>query len=533
MKAIVKSEFPRLEKDALNKKILQLVHELPIAYVFYHSANATEPAHVVIITIELKDVEIVESRKWIHNGCEKNGILFHVIYQGKMDFNYKIGNPFIARYCQKSAIFYQNPQAKECFDTDWHSFKKKFRKYSEQFFHDHDTRLTEANRFDKLGSCISVFLIYQSIYEYDICYLETLYIGRNFNSDSLHQRIKHLARFIPCIEGLFVKKNENEYYLISQLERGIAAAEEADELCINYELYGSIKEIEAKLYEMVSARLTEHKKRIKSGLPKQIDCVVPKSSAEEAELSPIITQLLKIKPVEEIYLFHKNQSSQLTTYYLLLIGDGLGTEILNRMQQSVMAKLGGKCVVILIGHSRFWIQTNLFIHQSFFQKIMKPENIVFRSHQNHSPIHWESPYTPDYPDQDYYYRSANELVANYFVLRHYSKKENAEGLNDLFCNSVLRILRTFIFSKLTYLPHYLSAFNLWKLCVYAEPKLENVEFLFEKLRGENFFKEVDLNTRFHHVISRLTKEQLLIMDEILNLLLHELKVACKKLKGIN
>ncbi len=533
MKAIVKPEFSKVENEALSEKLLQLIHELPIAYIFYHSVHATEPAHVIIITIELKDVEVIESRKWIRNGSEKSDILFHAIYQGKMNVSYKIGNPFIACYCQKSAIFYQNPQAEECFETDWHSFKKKFKKYSEQFYHDRDTLLTEANRFHRLGSRTSVFLTYQSIYEHDIQYLETLYIGRNFDSDSLHQRIKHLARFIPCIEGLFVKKNGNEYYLISQIERGIEAAEQEDETSINYELYESIKEIEVKLYEMVSGRFSELKKLIQSGIPQQIDNGVSKSSVDNAELSPIITQILKIQPVEEIYLFHKRESFHLIIYYLLLIGEGLGIGVLNRMQQSVMAEFKGKCVVVLIGHSRFWIQKNLFIHQSFFQKIMRPENIIFQSLQNHLLIHWETPYTPNYPDLDYYYRSANELVANYFVLRHHSEKENAEGIDDLFSKSVLRIFHTFVFSRLTYLPHYQSAFNLWKLCVYAEPKLENVEFLFKKLSGENFFKEVGYHTRFHHDICRLPEKKLLIMDEILNLLLQELNAACKNWLRLN
>ncbi len=533
MKAIVKSEFSNPENEALSEKLLQLIHELPIAYILHHSSDAAEPAHVIIITEEPRDVEVVESRKWIRNGKEKSNTLFHVICQGKVDFNYKTGHPFIACYCQKSAIFYQNPQAKECLETDWHSFKKKFRKYSEEFYHDRDILLTEAHRLHRLGSRVSVFLTYQSVYEYNIQYLEALYIGRNFISDSLHQRIKRLARFIPSIEGLFVKKNGNEYYLISQLERGIDAAEQADETGINYELYENIKEVEAKLSEMVSARFAELKKLIKSHIPEQIDRGVPKSSVEETELSPVITQILKIKPVEEIYLFHKKQSSQATTYYLLLIGEGLGIEILNRMQQSVMAKSRGKCVVVLIGHSRIWIQTNLFIHQSFFQKIMKPENRMFQSRQNHPSIHWENPYTPDYPDLDFYYRSADKLVANYFVLRHHSEKENGEGIDDLFSISVLRIFRTFVFSKLSYLPYYQSAFNLWKLCVYADPKLENVEFLFEKLSGENFFKEVSCHTRFHYTVPRLTEEKLLIMDEILNLLLQELTSVCKKVTDIN
>ena len=50
----------------------------------------------------------------------------------------------------------------------------------------------------------------------------------------------------------------------------------------------------------------------------------------------------------------------------------LGTEILNQIQQSVKAKFEGKLSVVLIGHSRIWIQTNLFYHQTFFKKIMIP-----------------------------------------------------------------------------------------------------------------------------------------------------------------
>jgi hypothetical protein len=526
MKTIVKTKFPKPENKALSEKLFQLVSELPIAYIFYHAVNSTESAHVIIITTKLKDVEIVESRKWIRNEIEINNILFHIIYQGKMFFNYKIGNPFIACYCQKSAIFYKNPQAKECFNTDWHSFKKIFKRYSEQFFHDRDVLLTQANRFHRYDSFTNVFLTYRSIYEYNINYLETLYIGRNFDSDNLHQRLKHLASFIPRIGELFVKKNGNEYYLISQLERVLNAAKQADEIFINEEQYENIKDVEKKLYEMVSCRFSELKKLIKSGIPEQTDIIATKTSTKETELSHIITQVIKIQPVEEIYLFHKIQNYRATFYYLLLIGEGLGTKIMNRMQQSVMAKFNEKCVVVLTGHSRLWIQKYLFIHQLFFQKIMRPENIIFQSHSSHFPvIHWEKPYTPSYPDLDHYYKSANKLVANYFILRNNSEKENVEGLNDLFSKSLLRIFRTFVFSKLSYLPHYLSAFNLWKLCVHAEPKLQNIEFLFEKLNRENFFKKIGHYTRFHHDISCLHEEELLIMDEILNLLLQELDAA--------
>ena len=164
---------------------------------------------------------------------------------------------------------------------------------------------------------------------------------------------------------------------------------------------------------------------------------------------------------------------------------------------------------------------------------MTPENLRFQSHQNHPAIHWEKPYSPGYPDLEYYYRSSTRMAAQYFVLRNNSEKDITDGLSDLFGKSVLRILRTFVFSTLSYLPNYLPAFDLWKLCVYAEPKLEKVEYLFEKCSGESFFKEVDHHTQFYHGISRLTERKLLIMDEILNLLLQKLEAACTSIKDLN
>ena len=43
------------------------------------------------------------------------------------------------------------------------------------------------------------------------------------------------------------------------------------------------------------------------------------------------------------------------------------------------------------------------------------------------------------------------MVAQYFVLRNNSEKDIADGLIDLFGKSLLRILRTLLYSKLSYL----------------------------------------------------------------------------------
>ncbi len=529
MKTITESGFSKVENEALREKLYQLSCEFPIAIIFYDTGKTTEPAHITIVTSEPGQVESIASRKWIRNSREKSNALFHIISQGKMDFEYHTGNPFMVCYCRRSAIIYQNPDAKECPETDWITFKKSFKRYRESYYHDRDILLSEANRFQKLGSLTGMFLSFLNIYQYNIRFLEILCIGHAFDSIDLHERIKQLAHFIPAIEGVFVKKSGNEYYLVAELEEAKEVAEGGDEIRLNDSLYESIAEVELKLYQLVSTRFSELKRQIKSNI--RVEAVKEaefkeQTTGEDKELSQLISQIVTIQAVEEIYLFYQTQNPGSTTYFLLLIGERLGTETLNRIQQSVSAKSENELTVVLLGHSRFWIQSNLFCHQAFFKKVMIPENLKFQSTQNHPSIHWEKPYTPEFPDLDHFYRASVRIAKQYFVLRENADKDNTEGISELFGKSFLRILRTLVYSKLSYLSNYLSAFKLWKLCVFAEPKLEKLEFLFEKCNGEHFFRELNNHNRFHYGISRLNEEELLTMDEILQLLLQNLEVAC-------
>ncbi len=486
MKTTIKTDFSIPGHDQLTVKLKQLTHEFLLSHIFYHPANSKEAAPIVIITEESHDIEIIESRKWIRNSWDENTIWFHITCLEKMKVELRSGNPFFAWYCQKSAVIYQNPSAKECQNTDWPSFKKRFKRYLENYSTDRDALLRAVNRFQELDSLTGLFVSYLSVFEYTIQHLEMLYPGSSFESDNIHQRIKQLIRYIPEMEGIFVPKNGNEYYLISELEKAKDFAEDGDEIRLNDKLIESFSQAETKLHMMVLCRLSDLKSQIKSGLPKQPLADHAKFTTGDDQVTEIAAQIEKISPVEEIYLFHRILKNQHTTCFLLLVGEGLGTEILNRIQESVNSRFEGKYSVVLIGHSRTWIQTNLFYQQSFFCKIMKPDNLRFQSYPNHPSIHWEDNNTHEYPDLEYLNRSALNLSAQYFVLRNHSEKDNTEGIFDLFGKSVLRIFRTLVYSKLGYLPNYLPAFNLWKLCVYADPRLEKLEYLFEKLSRENF-----------------------------------------------
>jgi hypothetical protein len=522
MKTKIKPDISVPENEVLSGKLKQLTYEFPLSYIFYHPANSKEAAHIVIIAKDSGDVETIESRKWIRNNKDEKLILFHITCRSKMKAELRVGNPFLAWYCQKSAVIYQNPSAKDCGNGDWTSFKKRFKRYTLAYNHDRDNLLSAVNRFQELDSLTGLFVSYLSVFEYDIQRLEMLYTGSSFESKNLHQRIKKLILCIPEIESLFVPKNGNEYYLIFELEKANDFAEDGDEIRLNDKLMDSFSQIEEELHKMVLSRLSGLKSLIKSGFPKQPFTDHAELATEDDQVKEIATQLVKIHPVEEIYLFHQIQNNQHTTYFLLLIGESLGIETLTRIQQSVNSRFEEKYSVVLIGHSRSWIQTNLFYQQSFFKKIMTSENLRFQSHPNHPSIHWENPFYSVYPDLEYLHSSAIKLSSQYFVLRNHSENGNTEGIFDLFSKSVLRIFRTLVYAKLSYLPNYLPAFTLWKLCVYADPGLEKLEYLFEKLSGEDFFKEVNKGNHFHHDLSRLTEKKLLIMDEILNTLLKEL-----------
>lgn len=168
MKTTIKPDFLIPGNDLLTRKLRQLTHEFPLSYIFYHPANSKEAADIVILAEESHDVEIIRSRKWIRNNKDKKPILFHISCRDQMKVELRAGNPFFAWYCQRSAVIYQNPQAKECHDTDWPSFKR----YSVAYSHDRDNLLNPVNRFQELGSLTGLFVSYLSVFEYIIKNLE-------------------------------------------------------------------------------------------------------------------------------------------------------------------------------------------------------------------------------------------------------------------------------------------------------------------------------------------------------------------------
>ena len=135
---MIKPDFSIPGNDQLAGKLKQLACEFPLTYIFYHPGKAREAARIVIIAEDSGDVETIESRKWIRNNRDEKPILFHISCKSKMKTELREGNPFFGWYCQRSTVIYQNSEAKDCGDTDWPSFKKRFKRYSLAYNHDKD-----------------------------------------------------------------------------------------------------------------------------------------------------------------------------------------------------------------------------------------------------------------------------------------------------------------------------------------------------------------------------------------------------------
>jgi hypothetical protein len=532
METIQNQTFQTLPPE-LAAKLRQLILEFSIESIYFHPATSTLPPHLVFFVVDYKHCDEIEAIKWLCRAQRKQQLFFHVLNKLQMKDGYKEGNPFISAYCTAAEKVYQGSANVFQPETSWKAFKKRFKKYKSSYTEENETLMNMVNEFFVVEARTSVFLTYISIYEHHLMYLERLYIGHSFNCNSLTERIKFLAQYLPSIEDLFVKQNGSTYYLIAQLEVAIQAAEDGDEMLLNWNLYPAIKEVEAQMYAMVSDRFLVLKKRIKCNKPSN-DTPLPlaEKSPMDKQLFEVVGQITKIKQPEEIYLFHKTQSATTTIYYLLLIGAGIGTATLNRMQQSVTAKATTACNVILIGHTRFWIQDNLFIHQEFFKKIMTLENRIFKIPYKQFTMHWETCRKPYYGDLDSMYKATDKMIAQYFVLREHAALDNAEGLKTMFATAILRAFRTLIYAKLSYQPHYLSAYNLWMICCYAKPNLGKMEYLFVKLGGDTFFKNLDYSTKFNHGQDRIPEEKWAIMDEILNVLKNELTPAVEKVGGM-
>jgi hypothetical protein len=522
MKTLEKLSFPKLENEFLENILRQLVNQYAVIQIFFTKQELSLHA-LLIINLEKKiDAEQLQSAKWVEKvrNCYQINVIF--IYSGRLHHRFSLGHPFIELYCQPSALIYQNGEAVNplIIARNWKQYKKKFHEFEERFYNDHDLHKVQVKNLISEGAANSVFTSYARLMEYDLEYLEELYVVNTFNSLSLAERINNLTAHIPEIQKYFVKNSHSSYYLTDLFVKAKEAAADDDALYKN-EMYEAVGIAEQNLYRLIEERLNELKKRIKkASSEKQEVSIQMDEKPKDIILDVAIKTIVKAVEAEQIYLYHQITYGEKTTYYLMLIAIGAGNEKLRVVNQSLKSKIGGKYDFVLLCHSRSWMQNNLYQFQSFFTAIIQDKYLIHSSSQYLPELHWEVPHNPYHADLYFYYMSAKNSALQFFEIAR-NGNENHQGLDFLFSLFFLSFCRTYIFIKTYYLPNYLSSQALWELCIYADPNIRKYNYLTEQF-WTDFFPYLDKHRTLHQRLSNLKKNEVDQMVVIVEKLVYEL-----------
>lgn len=523
MKTLEKLKFPKLENEYLENILRQLINQHNIIQLFFTKQPPPLFSHLIIHIDKNSDTEKLQQQKWLKKVRNRYQIDVIFIYSGRLHHRFSVGHPFMECYCRPSALIYQNPAAlNPLINTrDWKQYKKKFHAFEERFYHDHDLHKLHVQNLISEGATNSVFTSYARWIEYDLKYLEELYVANTFNSLSFDERINNLIAYIPEIQKYFVRSSPDKYVLTDLFTKAKDASINDDEPIHKEEMYEAVRITEQSLFRLIEERFDELKKQIKKGIfdKQQLACQTDEKPAATI-LDVAVETIVKLVAVEQIYLFHQTTYAEKTTYYLMLIAMGAGNEKLKSITQSLKSKTAGKCDFVLISHNRSWIQKNLYQFQSFFTTIIQDKYLIYTSSPYHPVLHWEFPHNPYHTDLYFYYKPTKD-VALQFITTANNPEQNYQGLDYLFSEFFLSFCRTYIFVKTYYLPNNLSSQALWELCIYADPDIRKYNYLLEQF-WTDCLPYLNKHRLLDHKLSKLSKEKVDQMSIMVKKLMTEL-----------
>lgn len=523
MKTLEKLTFPQLENEYLENILRELAGKYNIVQMFFTRAQSFGFSKLIINIESSIDAQKHQKSKWVRKVKERLHIDVLFIFPSKIRHHYSVGDPFKAFYCRESAVIYQNNEfADSSFKTvEWQKFKKRFNEFENNFHHDHQLHKWQIKNLISEGSSNSVFTSYSRLIEYDLQWLEELYAGNKSDSCDLNERINNLIQYLPAIQKYFVKTSKGGYYLIDLFEQAKEASSDEEAMYRN-EMFQAVENAEESLYSLIGDRFNEFRKLIKKGYMMKQEVLCDAEHKDEVLQTAVQTILGSVK-AEQIYLYNQAVNHTKTTYYLLIVSEGLGNEKLKSIINTIKSRTDNNSSFVLISHSRYWIQNNLYEYQNFFEKIIKEYFLIYSSNVHHPDFHWESPHRPYHGDIDFFYKWTEQSFRQFSIIAN-NADANYCGLTTIFSLFFMSFCRTFIFAKMYYMPNYLPSQTLWELCIYADSDLMEHNYLMEQF-WTGFFPFLDRNRSVFNWSSRLTIEEIDQMRAIAEKLMNELRVT--------
>jgi hypothetical protein len=523
MKTLEKLTFPQIENEYLENILRELADKYNIVQMFFTREQSSGFSKLIVSIESSIDAQKYQQSKWVRKVKERLHIDVLFIFPSKIRHHYSLGDPFKAFYCRESAVIYQNNEfADSAFKTvEWQKFKKRFNEFENNCHHDHQLHKWQIKNLVSEGSSNSVFTSYSRLIEYDLQWLEELYAGNKSDSSDLNERINNLIQYLPVIQKYFVKTSKGGHYLIDLFEQAKEASSEEEAIYRN-EMFQAVENAEESLYSLIGDRFNELKKLIKKGYA-QTQEVLCDAEPKDQVLETAVRTVLDSVNAEQIYLYNQAVNHSKTTYYLLIISEGLGNEKLKSIINTIKSRTDNNSSFVLISHSRHWIQNNLYEYQNFFEKIIKEDFLIYSSSVHHPDFHWESPHRPYHGDIDFFYKWTEQSYRQFSMIAS-NADANYCGLTTIFSLFFMSFCRTYIFAKMYYMPNYLPSQTLWELCIYADSDMIKYNYLMEQFWA-GFFPFLDRNRAVFNWSSRLTAEEIDQMRIIAEKLMNELDLT--------
>ncbi|WP_158963212.1 hypothetical protein [Myroides fluvii] len=514
--------------DFLSNQLKEIITEFPSVLEIYYCSNTIEMTSYLLIHLNNRsDIDIIANRKGIKKLFKNYGIIVLLFDYNALIYKFKHGYPLIELIYQEEHLVYQQEgiDFTKLATRSFKEFNDQYSIYKKRYFQDHDLLSSELNTHKSLDAVSSVFLLYERLFELHLQYLEELYIGHTTSINNLHQRIKAISKFNPEIESLFLKRNEEEYYLIALINRVKEAIEEDREVYY-HECFEAFNTIENVLHNFIQDRFQSLKRLIKhpTTIPAIAEVTIELNKQDTFHDIIIERCLNQNQCIEEIYLYKTLILCNQTIYYLFIIGDKFENEQIKNLESRLQDKFNKQTNFVIIAHTKIWIQTELYSSQDFFANIIKKENKIYSSSKYNASLHWLVPHTSLYTDL-YYYNSVTNNTAKELLKNLQKLKKNQQckpSIPYLLSLYFMSFCRTYILAHLSYLPNYLSSYSLWLLCVNVNTDLNKYQYLFDKF-GSKFFSLLDFYRVLHQRLINFDTEKTEVLIEIITQLQAELK----------
>lgn len=516
--------FPTLENEFLAAMLRQAIAQHAVCRVFYTPGADREVAQLAVVVAHKAIADQLQTQKWVGRALSLHRTNVCFFYTSQLQSPSYRAHPYVLCHCHPDALLYQaEGMATAPLPTPSRKgFKKKWDRFSERLRHDHALYQVQLRQLKADGFSHSVLAAYGRLLAWNVEQLERLHAGRHSSTLDLNTRICRLFSYLPGLQRHFVARSPEQLYLPYILDQARKAGYEQD-MYYGEELLEAIDLTEKALFEQITQRLSSLKRTAKKRRTEAQAAVAATATRHDPAVAIAIAFLSRLEEVEQAYLFHQLSYGAATTYYLLLIGKGLGNESLRSLTQSLNGQTEGKADFMLLGHGRYWIQKNLYRHQQFFAEIVQERRLVYASDPYHPGFHWEVPHHPHHGDLHHYSRAAHDAASQVVLIAGHPGR-NYQGLEQLFALFFLSFCRTFVYVKTFYLPHCLDSRALWRLCLYADASLRRQEHLMGAL-GSDFFAFADRHRNAQHQPSRLTNEKAGLLRAITEELLGELRRA--------